>query len=54
MDAKEKIKLIFNYSKACRADEMKGGGDPNDFDRIVKWHKTSMKKLDNYIDKLGD
>lgn len=44
--------LIVAYSEACRADETKGGGDPNDYDVIEAEHTLAQLKLEAHITKM--
>ena len=51
----EKLKelsiLIFEYAQASRADEMRGGGDPNDSEVIAANCKLAEAKV---LQKLGE
>lgn len=50
---KRKLKrLITAYKNAAIADSWAGGGDPEDYESIVKSCTEAKKKLDDYITTL--
>jgi hypothetical protein len=47
-------RLILNYGNACRADEMKGGGDPLDIPIIEMELKLARDKLGLQYDRMRE
>ena len=45
-------RLIRMYGNACRMDEMKGGGDPADYDAIETEMKLARMRLESHITKM--
>jgi|HubBroStandDraft_2_1064218.scaffolds.fasta_scaffold1777506_2 hypothetical protein len=46
------VSLIQEYGHACRADEMKGGGDPAEFELIEKELELTTLKVNVHIEKM--
>lgn len=46
------VGLIAQYGEMCRADEMKGGGDPADAQVIEAEFALAQARLNAHIDKL--
>lgn len=44
--------LITRYGEACRADAMKGGGDPESIPEIEKELELAKFRVDNAINNL--